>query len=88
MIRIENWKLLLIDKDDEARQTLSAFLENADYSVLTVADGESGIELCREESPQIILNEIDLPGIDGIEVLKSIKESYPYIEVIVISAYN
>jgi len=88
MIRIESWKLLLIDKDDEARQTLAAFLEDADYSVLTVADGESGIELCREESPQIILTEIDLPGIDGIEVLKSIKESYPYSEVIVISAYN
>jgi len=88
MIRIENWKLLLIDEDDEARQTLSAFLEDADYSVLTVADGESGIELCREESPQIIITEIDLPGIDGIEVLKSIKKAYPYSEVIVTSAYN
>ena len=88
MIRIEDWKLLLIDGDDEARQALSAFLEEADYSVLTVADGESGIELCREKSPQIIITEIDLLGIDGIEVLKTIKKAYPYREVIVISAYN
>ena len=88
MIRIENWKLLLIDEDDEARQALSAFLEDADYKVLTVADGESGIELCREEYPQIIITEIDLPGIDGIEVLKSIKKTYPCSEVIVTSAYN
>ena len=88
MKRKENWKLLLIDEDDEARQALSAFLEDADYSVLSVADGESGVELCREESPQIIITEIDLPGIDGIEVLKSIKEVSPSSEVIVTSAYN
>ena len=88
MKRKEDWTLLLIDKDDEARQSLSAFLEDAGYGVLTVADGESGIELCREESPQIIITEIELPGIDGIEVLKSIKEAYPSKEVIVNSAYN
>jgi PAS domain S-box-containing protein len=88
MVRKEDWKLLLIDEDDEARQALSAFLEDADYSLLTVADGESGIEFCREESPQIIFTEIDLPGIDGIEVLRSIKETYPSSQVIVTSAYN
>ncbi|MCG6944986.1 MAG: response regulator [Deltaproteobacteria bacterium] len=88
MIRIKDWKLLLIDEDDEARQALSAFLADADYSVLTVADGESGIELCREQSPQIIITEINLPGIDGIEVLKTIKKAYPYSEVIVTSAHN
>ncbi len=88
MIRMENWKLLLIDQDNEARQALSAFLEDAGYGVLTVADGESGIELCGEGSFQIIITEIDLPGIDGIEVLKFIKKTYPSTEVIVTSAYN
>jgi two-component system NtrC family sensor kinase len=88
MIRREDWKLLLIDEDDEARQALSSFLKDAGYTVLNVADGESGIQLCREKSPQIIITEIDLPGIDGIEVLKSIKETYPCSEVIVTSAYN
>ena len=80
--------MLLIDEDDGTRQTLSAFLEDAGYSVLTVADGEGGIELCREKSPQIIITAIDLPGIDGIEVLKSIKKGFPYSEVIVTSVHN
>jgi two-component system NtrC family sensor kinase len=88
MTRREDLKLLLIDEDDGTRQNLSAFLEDAGYSVLTVADGEGGIELCREESPQIIITAIDLPGIDGIEVLKSIKKAYPYSEVIVTSVRN
>jgi len=88
MTRREDWKLLLIDEDDGARQTLSAFLEDAGYIVLTVADGEGGIELCREESPQIIITAIELPDIDGIEVLKSIKKAYPYSEVIVTSVHN
>jgi PAS domain S-box-containing protein len=84
---MENWKLLLIDQDDEPRKALSAFLEDAGYRVLTVADGESGIELCGEEPFQIIITEIDLPTIDGLEVLKSIKEEYPSTEVIVTSAF-
>ena len=83
MIRIKDWKLLLIDEDEETRKALSVFLEDAGYSVLTAADGESGIELCREGSPQIIITEIDLPGMEGVEVLKSIKKAYPDNEVIV-----
>ena len=88
MTRREDWKLVLIDEDDGARQKLSTFLKDAGYSVLTVADGEGGIELCREESPQIIITAIELPGIDGIEVLKSIKKAYPDREVIVTSVHN
>lgn len=83
MIRIKDWKLLLIDEDEETRKALSVFLEDAGYIVLTAADGENGIKLCREESPQIIITEIDLPGMDGVGFLKSIKNAYPDNEVIV-----
>ncbi|MDH4205155.1 MAG: response regulator [Desulfobacteraceae bacterium] len=83
MIGIKDWKLLLIDEDEETRKALSVFLEDAGYIVLTAADGENGIKLCREESPQIIITEIDLPGMDGVGFLKSIKKAYPDNEVIV-----
>jgi two-component system NtrC family sensor kinase len=80
------WKVLLIDYDEDIRQTMSTVLKENGYSVLTAADGESGIRLCREGPPQIIITEINLPGMDGIEVLTSIKKSYPNNEVVVATA--
>jgi len=81
-----DWRILLIDDDKEICQTISAVLKENGYSVLTAADGERGIELCREGSPQIIITEINLPGMDGIEVLTSIKQAYPNNEVVVATA--
>jgi PAS domain S-box-containing protein len=63
-------------------------LEDAGYRMLTAEDGQSGIELCREHSPHIIITDIRMPGMDGIEVLKSIKETDPDKEVIVTTAYG
>ena len=83
-MRNENeWRVLLIDGDEEMRHAMSVFLEKAGYDVLTASDGETGIELCRKETPQIVITGIRLPGMDGISVLASIKEACLNSEVIV-----
>jgi PAS domain S-box-containing protein len=56
--------------------------------VLTAEDGEKGIELCKEESPQIVITDIRMPGMDGTEVLKRVKEADPDKEVIVVTAFG
>ena len=88
MKKIEDWKVLFIDDDQGIRKVMSVTLEDVGYNMLTAADGESGIELCREHSPQIVITDIRMPGMDGIEVLKSIKETDPDKEVIVTTAYG
>jgi len=88
MKQIEDWKVLFIDDDPGIRRVMTVTLEDAGYRMLTAADGESGIELCREQSPQIVVTDIRMPGMDGIEVLKSIKETDPDKEVIVTTAYG
>lgn len=67
---------------------MSITLADAGYSVLTAEDGERGIRLCREESPQIVITDIRMPGIDGMEVLQRIKEADPNKEVIVVTAFG
>jgi len=88
MNRIKDWKVLLIDDDEGIRKVMSIALEDAGYQMLTAADGKIGLELCQKNSPQIVITDIRMPEMDGIEVLKSIKETDPDKEVIVTTAYG
>ncbi|MCK4426087.1 MAG: response regulator, partial [Deltaproteobacteria bacterium] len=58
------------------------------YEVLTAEDGKSGLELFEKEAPPIVLTDIKMPGMDGIEVLKRIKEISPETEVIVVTGHG
>lgn len=82
------WKILLIDDDPGIRKVLAIALEDAGYSVITAADGESGIQAVQEHSPQIVLTDIRMPGMNGLEVLRKIKKMDPEREVIVITGFN
>jgi len=76
--------LLVVDSDDEMRETLTAVLRR-DYRVLRAATGEAALQMMQKEDVDLMLLEVDLPGISGFEVLKIVRENYPYVEVIVIS---
>jgi len=83
-----DWKVLFIDDEEGIRKVISITLADAGYSVLTAQDGVSGFEICHKNSPQIVITDIRMPHMDGIEVLKKIKETDPEIEVIVVTAYG
>jgi two-component system, NtrC family, sensor kinase len=84
----ENWKILLIDDDAGIRRITALALGQAGYSVVTAADGPSGIQLCQEAAAQIVITDVGMPGMDGLEVLKRIKEIDPDKEVIVTTAFT
>jgi two-component system NtrC family sensor kinase len=81
-------KLLIIDDEEGIRKLLALSLESDGYEVCTAANGEEGIETFRRETPAIVLTDIKMPGIDGIEVLKQIKELSPDTEVIMITGHG
>lgn len=84
----KDWKVLIIDDDPGIRKVMALTLEDAGYQVIGAQDGESGIRLCAEQSPDAVITDIRMPGIDGLEVLKRIKKLDPDMEVIVITAFN
>jgi two-component system NtrC family sensor kinase len=81
-------KLLVIDDEEGIRRMLNLSLSSDGYEVLTAPGGEEGIKLFKDESPPIVLTDIKMPGADGIEVLKRIKDLDPDAEVIMITGHG
>ncbi len=80
--------VLVIDDKDSMRQMLSKTLESEGYQVDTVKDGEGGLEKAREKRYDLVLADLKLPKMDGLEVLSSLKELDPEVAVIMMTAYG
>ncbi len=81
-------KILVID-DEKPTLTMFRLMLNAyGYTVLTAENGREGLEVFERERPPLVLTDIKMPGMDGIEVLKRIKEIDPRTEVIVITGHG
>ncbi len=79
--------ILICDDDQGMRDTIGAILKR-DYRVLTAASGEAALLLLRQEDVDLILLDVRLPGISGLDVLRIVKENYALVECILISAIN
>jgi CheY-like chemotaxis protein len=79
-------KILLVDDEKKYVQTLSKRLMMRELESAVVYDGESALELAREDEPDVMILDLRMPGIDGIEVLRRVKENHPAIEVIVLTS--
>lgn len=88
MVKPNDWKVVLIDDEEDIRDVMSISLRDAGYEIATASDGETGMRLCTELSPHIVITDIRMPGISGIKVLESVKQLNPEIEVIVITAFG
>ena len=81
-------KILLIDDEEDIVRVLSMSLKSDGYDVVSALSGKEGLEVFKKESPDIILTDIKMPGMDGIEVLKKVKKIDPETEVIIITGHG
>ena len=81
-------KILVIDDERPTLSMFRLFLEAYGYEVFTADNGGEGIELFRKHRMPIVLTDIKMPGMDGIEVLQKIKEIDPAAEVIIITGHG
>ena len=81
-------KILIIDDEPSTLRMLRLLLSAYGYEVFTAESGEAGIRLFSEKKPDIVLTDIRMPGVDGIEVLKRLKELSRDTEVIVFTGHG
>lgn len=81
-------RVLIVDDEKNIVTSLQEILLDEGYEIITAEDGLDALELVRSESPDLVLLDIWIPGMDGIEVLQAIKTYHPEIEVLVMSGHG
>ncbi len=80
--------ILIIDDDDQLRKSFEKLLAEEGYTVESAASGEAGVKSVREKSPDLVILDMRLPGMNGFETFKVINEIEPKLPVIIMTAYG
>src|SRR5210317_207095 len=85
--KIKNMKILLVDDDEWIRDSLSLFFEAEGCNLLAFETAEEGMEAVKQQAYDIVISDYKLPGMDGLEFLRRVKEKQPNAFEILITAY-
>ena len=80
--------ILIVDDEVSILETVSGVLSDEGYATATAESGEDALRKIKEETPDLVLLDVWMPGIDGLETLKRIKESLPELPVVVMSGHG
>ena len=83
-------RMLIVDDEETLTYSLyqSFILAKHDYEVVTASSGEEATTRLKEKNYNLVITDISMPGMSGLELLTNIKQNYPEIEVIVMTAYG
>ena len=80
--------ILIVDDEPSIVQSLSGLLTDEGFNVLSASNGYEALKIIETESPDLVLLDVWMPGIDGIETLTEIKKDNPFIQVIIITGHG
>ncbi|MBG0779579.1 MAG: response regulator [Desulfotignum balticum] len=81
-------KILLVDDEQEFVETLSERLQMRDMDSHAVFDGKTALAQVQSHPPQVLIIDLKMPGMDGIQVLQQVKQTHPLIQVIVLTGHG
>jgi DNA-binding response OmpR family regulator len=81
------YTILIVDDDDPLRLSLSLILERENYRVETAANGEAALECLQSHEYDLIFLDLNMPGMNGIELLVMIHQQFPHMPVLILTAY-
>jgi DNA-binding NtrC family response regulator len=80
--------ILIVDDEEGLREGLGKLLEDEGYAVLCAETGEEALEILQQSRIDLVLTDMRMPGMDGIELLKKIRERYGELGVIILTGYG
>jgi YesN/AraC family two-component response regulator len=81
-------KILLVDDEKDVRDVLHLSLSDMGYDVFEAENGDEALRIFKKTNPSIVLTDIKMPGMDGIELLRKIKHHNPEAEVVMITGHG
>jgi CheY-like chemotaxis protein len=77
--------VLIVDDDKSIREMLDTCLRNTGYEVVTASDGKEAVSVSRETNPDLVITDIFMPGMDGLELIRYLRTNSPATRIIAIS---
>jgi DNA-binding response OmpR family regulator len=87
MVTMVKMKIMLVDDEERFLQTTQKMIAKNGYDVLTATSGEECLKKLEEELVHVVILDVKMPGMDGVETLKHIKQSFPLVEVIMLTGH-
>ncbi len=84
----KNIKVLLVDDEEAFVNTLANRLKMRDLKVETVYDGEQALSAVENKEPDVMILDLKMPGLHGMDVLRKIRKTYPNIQVIILTGHG
>jgi len=84
---MEAMKIMLVDDEERFLSTTKKLLKRKGYSVMTAAGGEAALDALGSHTVHVVILDVKMPGMDGIETLKEIKRRFPLVEVIMLTGH-
>lgn len=84
---MERFKVLVVDDEDDFRETIVKRLKGRNLDTTGVASGEEALKVMAQESFDVVVLDVRMPGMDGIEALKEMKKRWPLTEVIMLTGH-
>ena len=88
VVEIGPFTVLVADDNDVAQRLCKRVLEKAGYRVLIAADGLQAVDVALNQNPSMILMDVAMPGIDGLEAMRRIKAERPSMPIVIASAHS
>jgi len=85
---MDKQKVLVVDDQNGIRVLLAEVLGNEGYLTLQASNGKTALEIVKNEAPDLVLLDMKIPGMDGLDILKHIRQINPHIKVIMMTAYG
>ena len=85
---MEKLKVLLVDDEEEFVKALADRIQIRDLGADVALNGEQALQIVDDEVPDVMVLDLRMPGIDGMEVLRRVKKAYPKVEVIILTGHG
>jgi two-component system NtrC family response regulator len=81
-------RILLVDDDESLRRVMQMQLEEAEYEVLTACRGQEALAIMDDVTPALVITDLKMPGISGLDLLRRLREAHPETTVIIVTAFG